>query len=210
MLTCGNTGLSKPCLDHSHPRGSTAQQRGGKFGLKSPKIKFNYAQVQAVCPVLPPGATVSGPLGKAHLFSPQTVSSRRTRRIAGQLQRGCVHPGKVLFPAEEVGRALEGPQHFPCPVAAPTSLLSVSSCPSDSQRSWAPTPRSGRSSLGPQPTEGRSHPISYGAHSPPAPAALASRRICLFLGRSLRTRGTEERERETDCVRTHACICLVF
>lgn len=42
--------------------------------MKSPKIKFNYAQVQAVCPV-----TVSGPLGKAHLFSPQTAGSGRTR-----------------------------------------------------------------------------------------------------------------------------------
>lgn len=112
MLTCGNTGLSKPCLDHSHPRGSIAQQRGGKFGLKSPKIKFNCAQVQAVSPVLPPGATVSGPLGKAHLFSPQTAGSGRT---SGRwpLRRGCVYPGKVLFPAEGAGRVLE---HVPWPL----------------------------------------------------------------------------------------------
>ena len=125
LLTCGNMGLSKPCLDHSHPPGSAAQQGGGKFGSKSSKIKFNCAQLQAVCPVLPPGATVSGPLGKAHLFSPQTAGSGRTRGRWPTPERMRL-PRRVLFPAEEAGRVLEGPQHFPFPVAAPTSPLRLS------------------------------------------------------------------------------------
>lgn len=125
LLTRGNMGLSKPCLDHSHPPGSAAQQGGGKFGSKSSKIKFNCAQVQAVCPVLPPGVTVSGPLGKAHLFFPQTAGSGRTHRRWPSPERMRL-PRRVLFPTEEAGRVLEGPQHFPFPMAAPTSPLRLS------------------------------------------------------------------------------------
>lgn len=36
------------------------------------------------------------PLGKAHLFSPQTAGSGRPAD-AGQLRRGCVYPGGFCF-----------------------------------------------------------------------------------------------------------------
>lgn len=112
---------------------------------------------------------------EAHLFSPQTTCSRRTLRGWPPLGRKPQPTRGFCF------CSIRGPSalavlllllHSPPP-------LSVGSCQFTSQ----------------QPRKSHGCPkIPSGAHSPPAPVAPASPRICLCLGCSSSTRERQERE----------------
>lgn len=114
--------------------------------------------MQAVCPALPPGATLSGPSRESTPVLSTDSRLWKTRRRWPTPERMRL-PRRVLFPAEEAGRVLEGPQHFPCPMAAPTSLRL--SAPAHLTRSDSGLPLLGWAGAASGPSPGRATATLY-------------------------------------------------